>query len=579
MANQISIIIKAQDQASKQLDTVTDSVKKAGRQSEDSSKRVATLGEKTGALAGLAATAGVGVYSLSKVIGGATSSANSYQSALTGLSSIAAHFNISQDKAREAAQSLARDGLMTVSDAAIGLKNLLASGFSLDQAVTLMNRFKDSAAFGRQASLGFGQAIASATEGIKNGNSILVDNAGVTKNLSVMLTEAGLSANDLMNASSDASVRQAIFNGILKETAAQSGDAAKLSDQFAGSQAKLSAQTEVLQQRLGAALQPALLSLMDVVQPVIGQISSWIDKNPQLASGLIIGATLFMGLAAAIGAVGAALFLITPVIAVIGGPVLGAIVGIGAAVALVAGLIVTHWTQVRTFSLAVWTAIRDGATSAFAWVVDKVSWFKVNWATAIGFVIGAAATLPVRIPVYMYQAVSSMIGYVRNIDWGGVFASIGSGMSRAMDGVRNAASAALNYIQGLNWGGIVAGIGSGIGNSIIGMIEGAINGALSNIPGSPKVSIPRFASGTLYAPGGMALVGEHGPEYVNLPQGSQVTQAYRTRSMVQDGGGDGGGVTNNYLTGTFNFANADASNAFFDRIDKTQRLARKGLAS
>jgi hypothetical protein len=48
-----------------------------------------------------------------------------------------------------------------------------------------MNRFKDSAAFGKQGALSFGEAIRGATEGIKNGNSILVDNAGVTKNLSV----------------------------------------------------------------------------------------------------------------------------------------------------------------------------------------------------------------------------------------------------------------------------------------------------------------------------------------------------------------------------------------------------------
>jgi phage-related tail protein len=31
-----------------------------------------------------------------------------------------------------------------------------------------------------------------------------------------------------------------------------------------------------------------------------------------------------------------------------------------------------------------------------------------------------------------------------------------------------------------------------------------------------------FAGGTNYAPGGLAIVGEHGPELVNLPRGSQV---------------------------------------------------------
>lgn len=39
--------------------------------------------------------------------------------------------------------------------------------------------------------------------------------------------------------------------------------------------------------------------------------------------------------------------------------------------------------------------------------------------------------------------------------------------------------------------------------------------------------IPQFAGGTNYAPGGLALVGEKGPELVNLPRGSQVIPNHR----------------------------------------------------
>jgi hypothetical protein len=35
-------------------------------------------------------------------------------------------------------------------------------------------------------------------------------------------------------------------------------------------------------------------------------------------------------------------------------------------------------------------------------------------------------------------------------------------------------------------------------------------------------AVPGFAIGTDFAPGGMAWVGENGPELVNLPRGSQV---------------------------------------------------------
>lgn len=46
--------------------------------------------------------------------------------------------------------------------------------------------------------------------------------------------------------------------------------------------------------------------------------------------------------------------------------------------------------------------------------------------------------------------------------------------------------------------------------------------AVGGLVGLVGSLIPKFADGTNYAPGGMALVGERGPELVNLPRGSQV---------------------------------------------------------
>lgn len=65
---------------------------------------------------------------------------------------------------------------------------------------------------------------------------------------------------------------------------------------------------------------------------------------------------------------------------------------------------------------------------------------------------------------------------------------------------------------------------------IVGLVTGALGGATGTPTGfSPTTSVtppsgfmPGFANGTSYAPGGMALVGERGPELVNLPRGSQV---------------------------------------------------------
>lgn len=162
-----------------------------------------------------------------------------FANAFTGLTSVARAFGADADLAKEAARQLSSDGLLPLKDSAAGLKNLLATGFNLEQSTRLMNAFKDSAAFGRAGALSFGDAIRTATEGVKNGNSILVDNAGITKNLSQILKEAGFSAQDLSKASSDAGVRMALYNGILKESAAFTGDAARLTETYSGQVARL----------------------------------------------------------------------------------------------------------------------------------------------------------------------------------------------------------------------------------------------------------------------------------------------------------------------------------------------------
>ena len=67
-----------------------------------------------------------------------------------------------------------------------------------------------------------------------------------------------------------------------------------------------------------------------------------------------------------------------------------------------------------------------------------------------------------------------------------------------------------------------------IGDKLLdGALEGLFGGSGSNnwftsLFSGGKAKIPGFATGTNFAPGGLAMVGEKGPELVNLPRGSQV---------------------------------------------------------
>lgn len=263
------------------------------------------LKESSLTLAALGAAATVALTQVTGMLNTAVDAAVKQQNALMGLSSIAKGTGNDIQATTQAAKDLAADGLMPIGDAASGLKNLLGAGLSLPQAIKLMNAFKDSAAFGRQGSLEFGQAIVGATEGIKNGNSALVDNAGVTKNLSNILVEAGYSAMDLSKAGSDAGVRMALFNGIIAETKNQTGDAARLADSFGGAQARMTTQITAANVALGEAMQPILGKIMAVLSPLISMFVDFVSSNKELAAAIAVIAVTALSLLAVLGIVGA----------------------------------------------------------------------------------------------------------------------------------------------------------------------------------------------------------------------------------------------------------------------------------
>lgn len=221
---------------------------------------------------------------------------STFSNSLIGLGSVARAFGVDADAASQAARNLSADGLMPLADSATGLKNLLASGFNLDQSVRLMNAFKDSAAFGRQGALSFGDAVRSATEGVKNGNSILVDNAGVTKNLSQILKEAGFSAQDLSKASTDAAVRLALFNGIIKETAAQTGDAAKLTQTYTGQISKLETSYDNLLVTLGTTItqNKTVAEAVGLVSDIFQELTLHLSDNRR-GFNLVSDAVILLG--------------------------------------------------------------------------------------------------------------------------------------------------------------------------------------------------------------------------------------------------------------------------------------------
>lgn len=195
-----------------------------------------------------------------------------YENALKGLDTVAKAFGQSTGLAKKAAQELAADGMMTVSEAAEGLKNLLGAGFGLPEAINLMYALKDAAAFNRQGTLAYGEAIVSATQGLKNQNSILLDNAGITKNLSVILKEAGYNMSDLGRMSTDAGVKMAVYNGIMKEARTFTGDAKKAANTLSGQLSQLNVEWQKMYIAVGQNLAPLVKEFVEALKYMAVQL-------------------------------------------------------------------------------------------------------------------------------------------------------------------------------------------------------------------------------------------------------------------------------------------------------------------
>jgi hypothetical protein len=301
--------------------------------------------QKTGAdYDKLAIVAGVAFYKITQAISSGVEAYSNHKNALVGLKSEVDSTGQSFGEAQRYIENFISDGLIPATNAAIAYKNLLNRGFGLKEADDMLRRLKDSAAFGKQASLSMGEAIQGATEGLKNENSILVDNAGVTKNVSKMWEEYAATIGKTRDELTLAEKRQAEYTGIMKETQSQVGNAAKYSKEFAGAQARNAAETLKLSQAFGESLVPALNAGLSILTPFISALTNFIKNNQELVAAVTITATVFLGLITAFTAVRAAATLLGPAmaalnasfLALMANPVVLAITAIAGVAALVA---------------------------------------------------------------------------------------------------------------------------------------------------------------------------------------------------------------------------------------------------
>ena len=113
----------------------------------------------------------------------------------------------------------------------------------------------------------------------------------------------------------------------------------------------------------------------------------------------------------------------------------------------------------------------------------------------------------------LISALSPVFGHV-----GSALQSMGTIFKSVFDGIKGVVEKAYNFVKPL-----IDGIGSAVSG---------ISGAVSSGLGWVASKIGKNATGTKYWRGGLSVVGEHGPELVQMPGGSKVYTNTETNSIL-----------------------------------------------
>lgn len=122
----------------------------------------------------------------------------------------------------------------------------------------------------------------------------------------------------------------------------------------------------------------------------------------------------------------------------------------------------------------------------------------------------------------------------------------------------------------LEWAGstiaqaLIADASKGLASALSSLLQGMTGSAGGSVGNFLASLIPGFAGGTSSAPGGLALVGERGPELVNLPRGSGVMPNHALRQLGGSGASRGGATQ--YIT--MYAPRSILANELMDRIDQ-----------
>ena len=586
--SELNIVVRAKNEASRVLGGIKDDVEGIGGGIKNAFQ--SAVGPSTALLSGVtAAAAGVGAFGFASVKAFNEAELASAQLGAV-LKSTGNAAGVTKDQLLE--QATALQSVSMFSDEAVQATQAMLltftnikGGVMKDATETALDLAQAMGMDGKQAAMQLGKALNDPAEGLSKLTRIGVTFTAEQEKQVKALSEAG-----------DTAGAQAV---ILKELQKEFGGSAKAAGStFAG-------QLEILKNTFGDLMEGVGQFIIGALKPVTKALGDWVARV-QEAGGfmeyfknlweqnhtiiVMVASAIAIALVPALVAAAAAFVSffapILPFLAV--GAALGLLLdqlaqklgGWGALFSAGQQAVLTVYHALYDFFMpsltALWNTISQNLLPALQrfWEVAGPILTPVLklLAMAIGGTLLAGLWLAINVLNIIIHTFSLLVGWISNvIGWlrtfagfiGDVFAGIKPRLAGALNGIgdifTNPFKFAFNMVAKM-W------------NNTVGSLSFKAPDWVPGIGGKgwtlPK--IPEFANGVRDFAGGMALVGERGPELVNLPRGASVFSNKESQAMA------GSQVTTN-VYGPVNLNSADAVKEFMGQLDRNSQLAQLGV--
>jgi hypothetical protein len=380
--------------------------------------------------------------------------------------------------------------------------------------------------------------------------------AAALQRVGVRLTDSQKDLVKSLQDTGDMAGAQAIILGELQREFGGSAEAAGKT--FAGQLDIARNALDDIMESIGGVIAEGLTPFVEKLKPLVAGIQSFIEKNPELVRS-IVGVTAAVGLASlALGGLAIAIGIVEAIgapLILIGLAIIAAITAIAFAANYVAekmggwGVVMQmigniYNTYLKPPLMDLWNTIQTQLLPVLKEFWDQNKNWIVPALKDLGVIIGVyiVATLLMFIQTIKFtiQIVSALIGGLNSMTraWSSSQQAVYnfvSNMGALIGGLWNRAAGGFNDFNrnAIQWAMNTV-------NSIVRFFQdlpGRISGAIGNTGNAvgKALRIPGFAAGTSNFSGGMAIVGERGPELVNLPRGADVIPNNKIASVGGSG--------------------------------------------